>query len=83
MKDGIEVDDWSRHNVIAELIRARLLEADAQKGFVIHNYPRIERDINWLEEMAVTLDAVVHYGDYDLSVINHYKKQLHNFIVTS
>lgn len=72
--DGITSDDFSRHNVLAELVRARLLEPDAKRGFVLYNYPRIARDIEWLEDMKVKQDAVVYVGNKDHNdIIDYYK----------
>jgi adenylate kinase len=48
------------HNVMAELVRGRILMPDMKNGFVLDGYPRIARDIQWLSDMGVKPDAVVH-----------------------
>ncbi len=48
------------HNVMAELVRSRVLMPDMRNGFVLDGYPRILRDVQWLADMGVRPDAVVY-----------------------
>lgn len=61
--DGESFDD-AHHNVIAEAVRALLVSL--KKGFVLNDYPRIERDVRWLSEI-VTPDIVIGVGHHPLA----------------
>lgn len=47
------------HNVKAEVLRSRLTMPDTKNGWVLTGYPRDEREIQWLEEMGMSPDALV------------------------
>lgn len=64
-EDGTLTDDPYRHNFLAELVRARLIEADAKNGFVILGYPRTVRDYVWFNEMKAKPDKILLAGDID------------------
>lgn len=72
-QDGIEVPDLYRHNVMAELLRARLIQSDAQKGYVIAGYPRNERDVRWLQDLGVRQDGIMFVGEVDPELLDAYQ----------
>lgn len=72
-QDGLAVPDPYQHNVLAELLRARLIAADARLGYVIAGYPRTERDVRWLADMGVRLDGMLFVGGADPEVLDAYQ----------
>lgn len=64
-EDGLVTDDYYKHNFLAELVRARLTEEDAKKGFVLLNYPRTARDYIWFTEMKIRPDKILVSGTID------------------
>ena len=64
-----------RHNLLAEILRARISLPDARNGWVLAGYPTTLRDIEWMEEMEATPDvyvAVVHPMVQTL-ILDHYR----------
>lgn len=74
-QDGLEVPDFYRHNVMAELLRARLIQSDAQKGYVIAGYPRNERDVRWLQDLSVRPDGIMFVGEVDSEILDAYQSR--------
>jgi hypothetical protein len=73
VQDGLDVPDPYQHNVMAELLRARMLDSDAKKGYVISEYPRNERDVLWLQSLKVKPDGILIVGRTDPDLINAYQ----------
>lgn len=66
-----------RHNLLAEILRARISLPDARNGWVLAGYPTTLRDIEWLEEMDAKPDvyvAVVH-PLVQTPILDHYRKE--------
>jgi len=82
VQDGLDVPDPFQHNVMAELLRARILESDAKKGYVISEYPRNERDVRWLQELKVKPDGVLFVGSTNSELINAYKDHPGKIIIS-
>ena len=64
-EDGVVTGDPYRHNFLAELVRARLIESDAKQGFAILGYPRTARDYVWFKEMKTKPDKILIAGNID------------------
>jgi hypothetical protein len=82
VQDGLDVLDPFQHNVMAELLRARILESDTKKGYVISEYPRNERDVRWLQELTVKPDGVLFVGSTNSELINAYKDHPGKIIIS-
>lgn len=66
-----------RHNLLAEIVRARVSLPDARNGWVLAGYPTTVRDIQWLDDMDKRPDvyvAVVPEGE-STPVLDHYRKE--------
>jgi hypothetical protein len=74
-QDKVDVPDLYRHNVMAELLRARLIQSDAQKGYVIAGYPRNERDVRWLQDLGVRQDGIMFVGEVDPELLDAYQSR--------
>lgn len=65
-----------KHNWLAEIVRARLMEPDCRNGFMLDGYPRILRDTQWLVDMNVHADAIILMGrPEDAEVADFYRDQ--------
>jgi hypothetical protein len=62
--------DIAKHNQLAELVRSETILAN---GWVIKNYPNTLRDIQWLQEMQLTPDAIAAPNNIDNEVIEFYR----------
>jgi adenylate kinase family enzyme len=72
-QDGLDVPDLYQHNVMAELLRARLIQPDAKKGYVISGYPRTERDVRWLQDIGARPDGMLFVGGTEPELLDAYQ----------
>lgn len=72
-QDGLDVPDFYQHNVMAELLRARLIQPDAKKGYVISGYPRTERDVRWLQDIGARPDGMLFVGGTEPELLDAYQ----------
>jgi hypothetical protein len=62
-EQGIDPDRIALHNVMAELVRSRLVEIAPGRGYVLTGYPRTARDLVWLDSMRARPDAIIACGE--------------------
>jgi hypothetical protein len=68
-EQGLEPSRVVLHNVMAELVRARLVEITVGKGYVLTGYPRTVRDLEWLDSMRHKPDAIITCGNVDAALL--------------
>ena len=64
-------------NLTASLVNSRLMEDDAA-GFVLADYPITPRDAQWIDDLSIILDAVIHLDNgspIDEELISYYNEQ--------
>lgn len=81
-QDGLDVPDPYQPNVLAELLRARLISSDAKRGYVITGYPRTERDVRWLQDLNVRPDGMLFAGGTDPDVLSAYQEHPGRIMIT-
>jgi hypothetical protein len=62
---GFDADRIMSHNVMAELVRSRLVGIVPGKGYLLTGYPRTARDLGWLDSMRTRPDAIITCGETD------------------
>jgi hypothetical protein len=72
-QDGLDIVAPVQTNVMAELLRARLIQPDAKKGYVITGYPRTTRDVRWLRDIGARPDGILFVGEADPELLDAYQ----------
>jgi hypothetical protein len=68
-EQGLDPDRIALHNVMAELVRSRLVVVTPGKGYVLTGYPRTARDLEWLDSMRAKPDAIITAGDVEPALL--------------
>jgi adenylate kinase family enzyme len=82
-EQGIDADRMMLHNVMAELVRSRLTEITPGRGYMLTGYPRIARDLEWLDSMRAKPDAIITCGDVDPDLLSALGKRSGHIVINT